>query len=537
MSILETIMSNIYRTSTPAVKKVGEDSAPVNADPAKLMKARLLAQLLPDSSTIVKGEVLDLRQNQILLKLLSGEEIDARTASPLPLSIGDVADFVVTANDGQVVTLKLANPDVAVGEDKKDQLAESALRSANIQVNDRSLTVVKELLNHSQSISTTNIRKYVSLSARYPEAPIKDLLLMDLNKIEINKENVRLYSEFNNTAAKILPELNKAVAEISEMISELSDPQVKEMLSSELEAILSYPATVPDSELVSDVPSDTATPAEVPTESVSQKPVPDNTDETPVSPSIHQTNTIPGEENAAKPTDVPTKDTVLTSESRSVASPSDAKPPIVDSIIPEDFSPVVVKKLYSRLKTVSEKLDKLMDRINEQQRAEALVKGLPKAAEETTAKSFSHTGSLNSTLKFMDTINNVFPYIQLPVKLKEENAHGELYVYEKKKALKNSESLSALLHLELDNLGPTDIYVKLSGTKVYTSFSVSDDKAEKIFESELPALTEALEKKGYSLSSDIKLRSPNEEKPQLLTEFLEAHSPSSVTRFSFDMRA
>lgn len=533
MSILENIMTNIYRTNVRTTES-GNDSKDVRTlspeEAAKLEKAALIRELMPDSGTPVRGEVLDLRMNSVILKLMSGETINARTEKPLPLSIGDTADFLVSSNDGKVVTLKLASGEESESDAKINRMIESTLRSSNIPVNERSMNVAKELINHSRSVSEANIRKYLMLSHKFPEADIKELLLMDMNGIEINKENVSLLKDFNQNAARIVPELAHATEELSEAISEIKDPDVKEALMKELASIeddvlarsesLSQESTSKNTPIKDSAPIKEPAPVKEPSpiketdtlkENVSSLSGVEKKPEQPTSPALNSS-------------DVPEQNSLF-GDKTGIAIP------------PKDFSREAVKNVYSRLKNVSEKLEKLKEKVIEQKTTEAVKQALSKPEDGGSGRVLPHTNNVTSTMKFVDTLNAVFPYIQLPVKLKEENAHCELYVYEKKKVLKSSENLSALLHLDLESLGPTDIYVKLSGTSVYASFSVDNDKSQKIFESEIPSLSDALGKRGYTLSSDVKLQEKGSEKPPLVTEFLETHSPSSVTRYSFDMRA
>jgi len=140
--------------------------------------------------------------------------------------------------------------------------------------------------------------------------------------------------------------------------------------------------------------------------------------------------------------------------------------------------------------------------------------------------------------QIMEAVNNIFPYIQLPLRFKETPAHGELYVYEKKKTLKPSDSLSSLLHLELEALGTMDIFVTLAGAHVTTRFSMTDKESGNFIQTELPKLSEALAAKGYILQSEVTIRKPEEENtPTLLEQFLEEHAPGGLNRYTFDIRA
>ena len=60
---------------------------------------------------------------------------------------------------------------------------------------------------------------------------------------------------------------------------------------------------------------------------------------------------------------------------------------------------------------------------------------------------------MQDNLQFMNTLNQIFPYVQLPLKLTEQLTHGELYVYTKKKDLSaQNKEVSILLHLDMDSL-------------------------------------------------------------------------------------
>ena len=60
---------------------------------------------------------------------------------------------------------------------------------------------------------------------------------------------------------------------------------------------------------------------------------------------------------------------------------------------------------------------------------------------------------LSQNIDFMNQLNQTFTYVQVPLKMSNQNANGDLYVYTNKKnlAAKNG-SVSAFLHLDMDHL-------------------------------------------------------------------------------------
>jgi flagellar hook-length control protein FliK len=137
----------------------------------------------------------------------------------------------------------------------------------------------------------------------------------------------------------------------------------------------------------------------------------------------------------------------------------------------------------------------------------------------------------------MNQINQAYTYVQIPLKMSGQSASGELFVYTNKKALaEGNKELTAFLHLDMDNLGPTDISVKLLGRRVSTNFYLDNDAAYELLEKNYPVLEERLRKKGY----DCEISVVNEEKHvNFVEDFLKKDMPSAgqLHRYSFDMRA
>ncbi len=143
---------------------------------------------------------------------------------------------------------------------------------------------------------------------------------------------------------------------------------------------------------------------------------------------------------------------------------------------------------------------------------------------------------MKSNMNFMKTLNEMFSYMQLPLHLKDQTAHGELYVYTKKQALKeHPNSIRVLLHLDLDHLKSIDMHITLENNHVDSKFYFSDETAEKLVNTNLNLLDSALAEKGYISHTEIlKMEKP----ANIMTDFIKNDTPSTtLKRFSFDIRA
>lgn len=186
----------------------------------------------------------------------------------------------------------------------------------------------------------------------------------------------------------------------------------------------------------------------------------------------------------------------------------------------ETGSKETVEKLYNRLQTQMNRLDEFI------KQAGSGTEGLQKAVAD-----------VRGNIEFMNQINQIYNFVQLPLKMNGQNVNSELYVYTNKKNPRDMDGeLSAFLHLDMDHLGSTDISIKMKGTAVKTNFYMADDASYELILAHAEELAERLENKGYQCQIEVK----SEEKDMdFVEDFLKHDMPSAgkVYRYSFDVRA
>lgn len=162
------------------------------------------------------------------------------------------------------------------------------------------------------------------------------------------------------------------------------------------------------------------------------------------------------------------------------------------------------------------------------------------AAKDTTNFSMEvankQVQNLQDNVDFMKTLNQVFPYVQIPLKLSNQNVHSELYVYKRKKAkTDDTQNVSVLLHLDMEQLGPLDIHLDLLKTKIHTKIYTNTIESKLILDDHIDLLKTVLENKGYAFHCEIMKR---EEKTNLMNEISkQADGDVQMKRYSFDIRA
>lgn len=186
----------------------------------------------------------------------------------------------------------------------------------------------------------------------------------------------------------------------------------------------------------------------------------------------------------------------------------------------ETGSKETVEKLYNRLQTQMNRMDEFI------KQAGSGTEGLQKAVAD-----------VRGNIEFMNQINQIYNFVQLPLKMNGQNVNSELYVYTNKKNPRDMDGeLRAFLHLDMDHLGSTDISVKMKGTAVKTNFYMADDASYELILAHAEELAERLENKGYQCQIEVK----SEEKDMdFVEDFLKHDMPSAgkVYRYSFDVRA
>ena len=225
--------------------------------------------------------------------------------------------------------------------------------------------------------------------------------------------------------------------------------------------------------------------------------------------------------------------------------PDDVKTKLLKLLSSEEFSGLVKDNLSKQMllkpeeAATSKNIEDLYSKIiNNTDKALSVLESLnSKNAEIAEA-----ANNIKENVQFMNELNHAVTYVQLPLLMNNKSAHGDLYVYTNKRSLKNNDgNISALLHLDMDNLGPMDIYVSLvNKTKLNTHFYLQDDETIDFIEKHIDYLNKRLSDKGYDLSMNVSVKNKPKEATDITEEFFKDDPKtqgSVAVKVSFDVRA
>lgn len=519
---------------------------------------------------VFRGEIININNQNVEILLDGNEYINATMQQALELNIGEKLLFQVKDNsDTQLVIRPIANNEVS------SELVNKSLLTARLTINDKNIAIVKELIANGQPIDKQSIINMIKLSSVYANESIDKLIDMTKNGIEINRENLDMYDAYTASSHYIsenIMEIRDGILEVFEKLLE-SDVNFSDFTENNVNIEDTTGNTTgnttanditsgnfnensinPENLMGNTISSDSFTKINTILEDLSNIFDADN-DNKQISESINvDKNNIYNKESIQEASKESTKDFLkMVDSSDTFKELSEVLKNIGENMPKEAFnniikSPVfkekITKLLMDRLylnptklsedkKIVKNEVDKIYDKLN---KLTEIIKNMP---ENVKSENLSLAGDkLSKNMNFMNELNNIEAYVQVPVKFSEGNKNGDLYVYNRRRNKKiNDDTLTAFLHLQLDYLGTTDINISLKKNSVTAKFTLDDETSRNLVEDNLGELAERLEKIGYNVTISTEL---SEKKLQEFNAILPITSNNenavSIKRYIFDIR-
>lgn len=515
---------------------------------------------------VFRGEIININNQNVEILLDGNEHINATMQQALGLNIGEKLLFQVKDNsDTQLVIRPIANNEVS------SELVNKSLLTAGLTINDKNIAIVKELIANGQPIDKQSIINMIKLSSVYANESIDKLIDMTKNGIEINRENLDMYDAYTASSHYIsenIMEIRDGILEVFEKLLE-SDVNFSDFTENNVNIEDTAENTTanditsgnfnensinPENLMGNTISSDSFTKINTILEDLSNIFDADN-DNKQISESINvDKNNIYNKESIQEASKESTKDFLkMVDSSDTFKELSEVLKNIGENMPKEAFnniikSPVfkekITKLLMDRLylnptklsedkKIVKNEVDKIYDKLN---KLTEMIKNMP---ENVKSENLSLAGDkLSKNMNFMNELNNIEAYVQVPVKFSEGNKNGDLYVYNRRRNKKiNDDTLTAFLHLQLDYLGATDINISLKKNSVTAKFTLDDETSRNLVEDNLGELAERLEKIGYNVTISTEL---SEKKSQEFNAILPITSNNenavSIKRYIFDIR-
>lgn len=534
---LNDMLHSILNQNTGNVSQTGTTGA-LTANPNIAVQIRALAP-----GQILQGEVQENVGDMVKLLIhMNGEDISlqARLDQNIALSAGKNLLFQVK-NNGSTLSLSPLLENLAMGE-----TAAKALDSAALPLNETTLNMTTTLMQEGLPINKDSLQGIYQEVLVNQNAELMDIV--DLHKLNmpVTAENLEQIHAYKEMSHQLTAGVEQMSGELMDLVQNMSaNGQGKEavtLLQNVLQLNQDIEAAV-QSNILGEAIDGTSENA-----ALSQQTVHNSVSNMPES--------VTSGNNAGETIQVLTQEvqtsaevtTSLTQQAKELLANLeglvDDKEAFVKLVNTPNFKETMTKLLQEQMlldpesagskEKVQEHFNKISKQLN------TMAEALTNVAQEQSplAKSVQN---MSQNVNFLNQMNQMYAYIQLPFKLSESNAHGELYVYSNKRNLAQKEGeVSALLHLDMEHLGPVDVYVQMKEANVSTRFYLQDDEMLDFINDHIRILTERLEKRGYHMTCQMTVRegTDTEDKNVVLQELLNENSnrPALVS-YSFDVRA
>ena len=508
-----------------------------------------LAKLMPGDT--LRGTIVSMDSEGISLLLAEGQIIKASVQESGNMSVGQSILFSVAGNSGSKVSLS-----PLFFNREQGLTAQKALDSAGIPKNDRNLAFVSSMMEEGMPIDRESLLQRYPIIQQYKGEPVKNLVQMMQIGMPVTKENVEQFSRYKSLEHQLIKSFDSVMEQLPEIFAQLRESQGNDRAVAFYREVLDQFVPHEMENIVPDDPVILKAPYMVLDETIEMKQEQDvagaeHTQNKPVQGEVFRENETPLE-NVLSKTEIqelvnrlPLPDARGIAEltvqetlqmMRQVENPKDlfmlpAFTKLLQSQIDSQWllSPREIEdgknvvELYERVRNQTQKL------------SDALI---PYVKEEHAV--MKELSNLRNNVDFMHQLNQMFSYVQLPLKMGQFEAHGELYVYTNRKALTGNDGrVSALLHLDMEHLGMMDVYVQLEQEKVSTKFYLPDEATIDFMEKHMDALTDRLKNRGYQMKSEVILKDAAKQEHTVIEELIKENRnimAVGVGSYSFDYR-
>lgn len=470
----------------------------------------------------VTGEVIEADGQDILLAIGKNQLLRARLSLAMDVEAGQQLTFGIKSIGGMKVVLSPLFENMTSGSG-----AEKALELAGLPRNEETMKMVEAMMKEGMKLDPNSLSSMYRTVNAHMDADINTLVQLNRMGLPVTEENITQLQSYKNYEGQVTEGVKILMGEVAEQLSSLAASDNPEDVFTFLKVVLGEPSGTENVQTEENMAGDdnviqtfkNAVMTEAPEENAGKEKLPfmpgmaEQAGEKGLGMAFSDVLQKAGfsEEtvNACLKGELPAKE-LLTELGRLVKDgrlSTEQKNGILELLKDNEFLENLKKGLTEKfLLTPDEvgedgQVEKLYERLDSQlSRMNQALQGM---AKENPALSQS-IQNLSSNVEFMNQLNQMFTYVQLPLKLSGQEAAGELYVYTNKKNLaKKDGQVSALLHLDLEHLGEIDIHVSLRDSHVSTKFCLSDEKALDLVAANIDTLNQRLMKRGYSMDASF----------------------------------
>lgn len=567
-----------YNDANQAVSNINKNISKEATDTSANSKIAGLTE-----GQMFQGEILDINNNNISISLNGKDVLMAKLADSININIGDSVNFIVKENNGHSVFIKPVSESI---NEMKNNAILNVLETNNFSPSEKNYQIAEQLMNNNMPVDKSSMQRIMQQSYKYPDTSISTIIDMNKMGIEVNEANIKQYEDYQNNQHQLTNDIAKLSNDIMDLMQHTyqSADSIEEIIkfNDKLFNIISDEADMSNilennnsnPELINGN-VDNISEIELLEEAVEHKLMTDikkdnnfensnlnneildnlkselsdkiGLDKNNIDELFNELKKLGIDDNSIKQLSEKTESKMQLINNINALINSNE---IDAELLKDFFSSHQFKTLLND--TVKEKMSIKADDMSEPQEINKLYKSLyEKTLKLMDAFNDSASGkpgqNLNESSKnlqervdFIQTLNEMYSYAQIPVSISDNQLNSDLFVYmNKNKSKKANEEVSALLHLDMEHLGATDVHISLHGNTVNTRFYVDDEESAKIIDDHMNMLEKAINETGYQLTNEVITRQALEKTSgnMVVDKMMGNDIEQSIKRYSFDIRA
>ena len=514
----------------------------IQPTPAQMIQLNRQIRSLAPGQTII-GEIVGRNGSEVLIKLAEDIIMSAHVNRNMNMEIGALMTFEVKGN-GSSLTLSPLFSNVSA-----DVNVIKALDMAGVPVNESTISMTEQLMSAGMAVNRSFLQQVYREMNHFPNVKMEDIISLHKLEMPVNEGNLIQMESYRNLSHQLMDGMNTVLSGLSDVSAELSvhdnGNSILILCNKLLELVNTSSQITPnDSHIINVAEQNRILLANAVLQVI------DTIQLLPEQKEIllHQMH-----EFASGQLDVNTFMNgiqTLTNEvliGRSIQFTEQ----ITELESVRNLHHIFAKSEFRNLLLLQLKEQWMLTPkdVNEPgkvgelyRKFEGQLKQLADVLEtigQNDSSAYKAITNMKQNIDFLQQINQLYPYVQLPLKLQQKDANGELYVFTNRKNLaQKKDSVSALLHLDMENMGPVDVYIAMQNNKVNTRFYVQDDDMLEFLNKHMDILTVRLKCRGYDYSFTLTMKgNASDEIPEGgISSILKQEKGVVLSRYAFDVR-
>ncbi len=541
-------LSEFFRNATASRTDENGESVVINQKNLNTLKlSRQIRALVPGQT--LYGEVISRKGGEVQIRLADDMVLSARLERDMAIDIGKIMTFEVR-NNGKALTLSPLFANTAT-----DANVFKALDMASLPVNETTVEMTQNMMEQGLSIDKNNIQNIYKDVTTHMDAEVRDIIQLHQLKIEVTQENLEQLKNYQSMQHQLTGAMNQITNELAGQMEQmlLSDnPGEALKLLSKWNAVFYgennssiTSDVIQNADLVGNSPHMQENPNIVENQNVSTNQNIETAINIGVNPNITENpdlELLQGLRDSLLILDPEGKNTKILNLIKTLDAGTVTISDVREVLGEKEFEVLLKNPLKTNWLLEPEQfqdkreIEKVYQRIN--RHLGELQGALSNATGMESGNVLKAVTNMQNNLDFINQLNQTFTYMQIPLQMGGKEAHGELYVYTNKRNLaSNDGNVSAFLHLDMEHLGPVDVYVAMKNQKVSTKFYLKNDEMIDFIQEHIHILNERLARRGYDMNCEMLIREQEEDKSVLERMTEGERNVSVLSQYSFDVRA